>query len=952
MKNNNCFRYLNNQNDNEENIKEESVSEETEEEIIDNNCIDEDEEEYIEQEEQKSPIKENEEQEQDQDQDQEQEQEEQEQEQEEEEIEHEDNNNLQKEKNNYGNIKKGKNEEESIKNRTQKNRKINYNKKTNNNNNNKNIIEMNNQKQQKNKFQSYYSPKFDFAKVKHKKKEEGKNPNELFIKAMEKNKRKNESNKEYDLEGNTVSTKVTDILYDKYIGQNSRKLNTIDVISKMKDEEVRINREAMRTKDDAKKIMDMINRQEDFEKMKMNKLKEKEKELNDKVSQECVFMPNGIITSTRTPADFYNSQLEFIEKKEDKINQIYRNILDDENKHMNIVLTSKESEKIMLGKNPKESKEDFCKRLHDEKLKKGKDKIEKPKDEKKMTKEQIQNLSDKLYKEGQTFRDNKNKKQKEKLLKEMNSNKEDFISEKSNKVLLDKFITFYDKKLLETFNKKDNFQIGLDEYKLILSNMGCIDIQSEKDEELVKESFYKYLKPKEEKIDTNAFLVFCLTTLGIYKGNDEIKKQTIETRFNSNNSNSNRNNDQQKRRNNNNSISKYKTSSDLIKATIPNLDLNIYGYTNKMTKIIKQKFLPFTKGLNISWIGDINKKKQERRVKLEETLKKNENKTLNKTTRTHKNDNNKLEDVYKIIQQKKENDLKILKAKKEAEELALCTFQPNVDKSNNTNKNINKKQIKKNIEKLYQDGKAAYIQKKKLSDHDPEDNDENKINCTFKPVINQYNNEMFNRNPLKEDMQRFEKIREQKINNIYKEYEKPMNFAIESKINKEDIIDRIIPLRDSYKNESIDENREDVLPLLKVEVNLDEKNNTDKIIIYPGDNVREKTIQFCMKHKLNEEKKNTLLNIILDKMKDNKDNLEDNEEVFENHYEEEIENENEYENNENENNNNLDNENNKNSENIEMQMNNNEQIEHNQENNDNEHHEDDNISQEEENNDN
>jgi hypothetical protein len=925
--NNNCFRYLNKQNDNEENVKEVSISDETEEEIIDNNCIDEDEEEYLDQEEKKSQKKENEE--------------------EEQEEQEEEDNNEQKENNNYDNLKKGINDEETIKNRTQNNKRMmNYNKYNNDNKNNKNIIEMN-QKPQKNKFQSYYSQKFDFAKVKHKKKEEGKNPNELFIKAMEKNKRKNESNKEYDLEGNTVSTKVTDILYDKYIGQNSSKLNTIDVISKMKDEEVRINREAMRSKDDAKKIVDMINRQEDFEKIKINKLKEKEKEINDKVNQECVFMPNGIFTSSRTPADFYNSQLEFIEKKEDKINQIYKNIIDNENKNMNIALTSKESEKIMSGKNPNESKEDFCKRLHYEKLKKGKDNYEKPKDEKKMTKEQIKNLSDKLYKEGQTFRDNKDKKQKEKLLKEMNCNKEEFISEKSIKVLLDKFISFYDKKLEETFNRKDNFQIGLDEYKLLLSNMGCINIKSQNDEELAKESFYKYLKPKEEKIDIHAFLVFCLTTLGIYKGNDETKKKTIDTQFNP--SNSNKNNDQQKNlnklnksRRNNNSISKYKTSSDLIKASLPNLDLNKYGYTNKMTKVIKQKFLPFTKGLNASWIGDINKKNQERRIKLEETLKKNETKNLNlnKTTKLKKYDNNKLEDVYKIIQQKKENDLKILKAKKEAEELALCTFQPNVDKSNNTNKNINRKQIKKNIEKLYQEGKAAYIQKKKLNDHDPEDNDENKINCTFKPVINQYNNEMFNRNPLKEDMERFERIREQKMNNNYREFEKPkpMNFAIESKINKEDIVDRIIPLRDSYKNENIDENREEIPPLLKVEVNLDEKNNTDKIIIYPGDNVREKTIQFCIKHKLNEEKKNTLLSIILDKMKDNNENYEENEEIYENKFEEDNENDNNEDQNNNE----------------EINVSDKEQIEENQElySNRDEHNENDVNKQEEDNNEN
>ena len=869
MKNDN-FRYLNNEKVKEENIIEDTISEETDEEIIDNNWIDEDDDEYIEKKEEKSPIKENEE-----------------------EEDEEEEENIQKENRNYLNIKEEKNDERLIKNNIKKNRKNNYN------NNNKNI-EIN-KKPQKNKFQTYYSPKFDFARRKHKKNEEKNNADELFLKAIEKNKIKNESNKEYDQEGNTLSTKVTDILYDKYIGQNGRKLKTIDVISKMKDEEIRVNREALRTKDDAKKITEMINRQEDFEKQKINKLKEKEKEINDKVSQECVFMPNGIINSTRTPADFYNSQLQFIEKKEDKINQIYQNILDKENKNMNLILTSKISDKIVSVKNPNESKEEFCKRLHYEKLKKGKESLEKPKEEKKLTKEQIKNLSDKLYKEGQTFRDNKNKKQKEKILKDMNSNKEEFISEKTNKVLLNKFISYYEKILLETFNRNDNFQICLDEYKLILNNMGCINPNSQIDEELVKESFYKYLKPVEEKIDTHAFLVFGLTALGIYKGNDEVRKQKVNSSINANNYINNRTIEPQKNNNKlnnsrktNNTLQKLKTSGELIKTSLPNLDLNKYGYNNKTTKIIKQKFLPFIKGLNGSWIGDITKKKQERREKLEETKKKNEYKKINKNIKLNKSENNKLEVTYKIIQQKKENDLRTLRAKKEAEELALCTFQPNVNRSNNINKNINKKQIEKNIEKLYQEGKAAYIQKKNIIEHDPEDNDENKINCTFKPVINQYNNEMFSRNPLKEDLLRFEKIREQKLSHNFKEYEKPMNFAIESKISKEDIVDRIIPTK-NYNKENYDDEREDIPPLLKVEVNLDEKNNTDKIIIYPGDNIREKTIQFCIKHKLNEEKKNTLLNIILEKMKENKENEEENKEENENDelYEnKEVENEN------------------------------------------------------------
>jgi len=920
-KEDNGFRYLNNEiNSEEEENNEEQNSEDTEDEIIDNNCVDEDEQEFIEQNDEQGEKEhvenndeiddekneEHEENEEHEDKNEEHDEENEENE-EEEPIKSNENQNQNQSKQNLK-TKNNKNQSNNKKfnNNKPKNKKqINNN--LNNNTNNNKIIKIENQKPQKNKFQSYYSPKFDFAKKKHKKVEQTTTPDDLFAKALEKSKFKNTQKQENNQDGDTVSTKVVDILYDKYIGKNGNKVKNLDVISKMNEEEVRVNRDALRTKDDPKRINDMLNRQEDFEAHKLNKLKEREKVINDKINQECVFMPNGINTSTRTPTDFYKSQLKFIEKKEDNLNQMYKNIIEDENKNKNVSLTSKISVKIASAKNPNESREDFCKRLYREKLKTVKETIEKPKEEKKLTKEQVNSLSDKLYKEGQTFRNNKDKKQKEKIIKDMKSNREEFASEKTNKVLLDKFISYCNKVFMEIFNRNDNFQISLDEYKLILSNMGCINPNSQIDESLVKESFYNYLKPNEDKIDIHSFLVFGLAALGIYKGNDEPKK-TPDKNLDENRKAFD------KTKNKNEPKAKTKTSSEIIKMYLPDIDLNKYGYTNKVTKAIKQKYLTFVKGLNNSWIGDNSKKKKERREKLEESQKKEEVSKTNRVKAQMKNDisesndiqnnnsisnssnlkrnniprNNKIEDVYRIIQQKKENDLKTLKAKKEAEELALCTFQPKINNStlsNNTKnkklKNEIKKNIEKNIEKLYQEGKAAYIQKKKLGERDPEDNEENRINCTFKPVIRQYNNEMFNKNPLKEDMQKFEKIREHKLNNNPKEYEKPMNFAIESKINKEDIVDRVVSNRNNYRNEYNQEEKShkgDVTPLLKVEVNLDEKNNTDKIIIYPGDNIREKTIQFCLKHKLDEEKKNTLLSIILEKMKESKEyeNAEEN----------------------------------------------------------------------------
>ena len=128
-----------------------------------------------------------------------------------------------------------------------------------------------------------------------------------------------------------------------------------------------------------------------------------------------------------------------------------------------------------------------------------------------------------------------------------------------------------------------------------------------------------------------------------------------------------------------------------------------------------------------------------------------------------------------------------------------------------------------------------------------------------------------------------------------KEYSKPMNFYIESKLNKEDIVDRVVPERNSVntKNDNID--RDSKTALLKVEVNLDENNTTDKIVIFPGDDVIEKTLQFCAKHKLSEEKKNTLLNVIFEKIEENQNierpsdnnNLNNNNNIIEKNVKEE-----------------------------------------------------------------
>ena len=77
---------------------------------------------------------------------------------------------------------------------------------------------------------------------------------ELFKKAIEKKTNKKIPFIEMDNEGNTLSTKITEVLYDKFVGQNLQKSKHLDIYSKIKDEEIKQGREATRTKNDAQKI--------------------------------------------------------------------------------------------------------------------------------------------------------------------------------------------------------------------------------------------------------------------------------------------------------------------------------------------------------------------------------------------------------------------------------------------------------------------------------------------------------------------------------------------------------------------------------------------------------------------------------------------------------------------------------------------------------------------------
>ena len=754
------------------------------------------------------------------------------------------------------------------------------------------------------------------------------NTDELFKKAIE-----NSIEKYPPIEhDNNISGKVTEALYDKYVGKNNQKSKHLDIYSKFRDESIRQEREFNRTKEDAKKISNMIERQEKYEELKHDKKLGRQKEIKKKIKKECVFIPNGKKNNPdniRSPSDFYSEQKKFIEKKTDQINKMTQSKIEDLEKIQKTSKVSKQSEKIANEKNPGETLEQFCKRLAEEKLKNQKKAFNNNKKEesKKMTKKEMQDLTEKLHKEGETFKINREKKEKELIEKMRNRDKKNFVLEKSKKVILDKFVTEYDKVVKSLFDNKStkenneknqNYEINFDEYKALLKNLGFlknINPDDENNKPLINGSFENYLNPNEQKIDTNKFLTFCLAALGIYKGKDEkiqehSSKITVKSKPEENEKEKENDNIKNSTNKNNQNKKQMKTSTEFIKSILPNLDLDKYGYTEKECNNIKSQFFRLFLGISESWAKDFNKKKQERLDKIEETNKKNNANLLKKLENKQKReeeiienyrkkifndelispkvkDSNitinskktstksfKIEDMYEILQKKRQKDIDTLKAKKEEDLNKVCTFQPNLK-----TKPVNKKEVAKNIEKLYNEGINSYIKRHNYNRKMVLTEEEK--SCTFKPAIKYYNGDYFENNPLKEDIfnnteiKKMEQLREEQ-GYINKEIKRQMAFDIEPKTNKDNINKRVAKNRgekivNKVQNEfkdygSFDDKGNQII--IKLGVNL-ENNKNELLVIQPEDDYIKVVENFCVKHKLNDDKKIRLIRAIEDKKRTN-----------------------------------------------------------------------------------
>ena len=438
----------------------------------------------------------------------------------------------------------------------------------------------------------------------------------------------------------------------------------------------------------------------------------------------------------------------------------------------------------------------------------------------KLNKEEVKTLVSKLHEDSES----------RKKLKEDNSNLKhtydnDLTTFSSQKLVLETYINQFELNLINLFNKKEEIGLNKEEFKKLLINLGFL---KENENSSLFEQAWKITSNNSqlETIESNSVLLFTSSILGLYKGEKEDidnektnnafkspKKEKISSphkipnRFSTPNEHhrfassigttfgighllNTTGNLKQEDLNNINCF-------NILKKVLPDFDFEKYSYDIETAKQIRCLFknwfihrseyiAKLKKEIKVNKIANnTNNENFNERVKASKNLRrsadnfrrrifeeaennlsmKNDDTSNNENLKSIKSKKLKLEEVYSILKKKKELNLLKQKEEKEKEELRYCTFQPNLGKRNHDVVDTDA------IKKLYQHG-VEKVRKSKNSQKESKDDFDL---CSFKPQINQFNEKIFQENPLvhdknvKKEVERFEQARlERKIVELQK----------------------------------------------------------------------------------------------------------------------------------------------------------------------------------------
>ena len=548
---------------------------------------------------------------------------------------------------------------------------------------------------------------------------------------------------------------------------------------------------------------------------------------------------------------FLEKQKNYNDKRKQDIESLKKKIETERtSKIRNIPLTNSNSNKIILLKSTNyNSNKDTFTRLYNGYIKNEQKNIVNTKPRSPSNnQQQISKIFNKLYDDSKKY---KSKLEEKRKIIYKNENKI-IINSNSNDMIGQQLLKKYESEINNFFNKKaeDNFKLNFNEYLLLLnkigftikdySNLSNFSNDIEKELLLSKEGWKIITESKqfeqEKNIDSHKFLLFLLSILRLYNGDNQIHFMKKNFQFIKND------------------IEIKPKITDKIKIDFRLFSDNFINSLTKREKISrstmsiienKEKDLTFKPKLNHHSFYENNSEKHTSIVK-----------------------------NYDLFRQKREKYLENERKKEEKEEMKECTFFPN-------NQNLQKN---RSVSGGFSE--RLYMKRKKNNENTQSMKENEEVNNNiFSPNLTPYNSKMFVNNPLINDKSLNKKYEELENNRKQKKITKYLvSKGISNSINNrnEDELLREIEINEdstrsfkfdnefgSYKNtfnkfekKNLGDNQKRKVRYI-FEINIDNKQK--KLILHKSDNMETEVEKFCYENDLEPESKYKIIEAIKEK---------------------------------------------------------------------------------------
>jgi hypothetical protein len=586
----------------------------------------------------------------------------------------------------------------------------------------------------------------------------------------------------------------------------------------------------------------------------------KEVERKKLLNNKNMTNPNKNLTSTepkkkevmnKTQLDsFLEKQKNYNDKKKQDIESLKKKIETERtSKIRNIPLTNSNSNKIILLKSANyNSNKDTFTRLYDGYTKNEQKNLvnTKPRSPSNNQK-QISKIFNKLYDDSKMYKSKLEEKRKVIYKNEYKL----IVNPNSNDMIGQQLLKKYESEINNYFNKKaeDNFKLNFNEYLLLLgkigftikdySNLADFTNEIEKEFQLSKEGWKILTESKkfeqEKNIDSHKFLLFLLSVLRLYNGDNNTQLMKKNFQFI------------------NKDIDIKPKITDKIK-----IDFRLFS-DNFINSLIKRE------KISRSTMSIIENKEKDLTFKPKINHQSFYENNSEKHTSIVKN--------YDLFRQKREKYLENERKKEEKEEMKECTFFPN-------NQNLQKNRSVSGgfSERLYMKRKKNNENTKSMKEN------EEVIKNVFSPNLTPYNSKMFEHNPLINDKSLTKKYEELENNRKQKKITKYLvSKGISNSIknrNDDDLLREIEINEDStrsfkfdneygnYKNtfnkfekKNLDNQKRKVRYIF--EINIDNKQK--KLILHKTDNMEREVEKFCYENDLEPESKYKIIEAIKEK---------------------------------------------------------------------------------------